>query len=82
MIKQLLTARSYIFWMAVHALLGFVSLASPFPLIGWFYLSLITSLVVVLRPKSPPSVYVAFVAYILSFELIARMAQTLSLIHI
>jgi hypothetical protein len=75
-IKQLLTARSYIFWIAVHAILGFVSLASPFPLIGWFYLSLITSFFVVLRPKSPPSVYVAFVAYILSFELISRMAQT------
>ncbi|MFT4855364.1 MAG: hypothetical protein ACI9UV_000185 [Algoriphagus sp.] len=65
-----------VFWMFVHVLLGFVSLISPFPLIGWFYLSLFSSFIVVLRPNTPPSVYTSFMVYMISFEIIARMAQT------
>lgn len=76
MIKLLLKSKSPIFWIIVHAILGLVSLISPYPLIGWFYLSLFSSLLIVLRPKTPPSIYVAFIIYIISFELIARMAQT------
>ncbi|MFT7203942.1 MAG: hypothetical protein ACI8YP_002424, partial [Algoriphagus sp.] len=76
MIKLLLTSKSMVFWMFVHVLLGFVSLISPFPLIGWFYLSLFSSFIVVLRPNTPPSVYTSFMVYMISFEIIARMAQT------
>lgn len=65
-----------VFWIIVHAILGFVSLISPYPLIGWFYISFFSSLLVVLRPKTPASVYGAFIAYFISFELISRMAQT------
>lgn len=62
--------------MGIHALLGFASLLSPFPLIIWFYLSFFTSMVQVLRPSTPPSIYAAMMVYLVSFELIARMAQT------
>jgi hypothetical protein len=65
-----------VFWIIFHAMLGFVSLISPLPLIGWFYLSLLSSFFVVLRPNTPPSVYMAFMVYMISFELIARMAQS------
>lgn len=66
--------------MAIHFVLGLVSLVSPYPLIGWFYLSLFSSFFVVLKPKTPPSIYAGFMVYIISFELIARMAQTSPLI--
>lgn len=63
-----------IFWIFVHIILGLVSLVSPIPLIGWFYLTLFSSLFLVLRPKTPASIYIAFMVYMISFELIARMA--------
>lgn len=65
-----------IFWIVVHIFLGLLSLLSPYPLIIWFYLSLVTSLFQVLRPNTPVSVYAATMVYVISFELIARMAQT------
>ena len=76
MIKYLLTSRSYLVWIAIHGALGLSALVSPFPLIAWFYLSLFSSLLIILRPNTPPSVFTAFTAYIISFELIARMSQT------
>lgn len=63
-----------IFWIFVHIILGLVSLVSPIPLVGWFYLTLFSSLFLVLRPKTPASIYIAFMVYMISFELIARMA--------
>jgi O-antigen ligase len=60
----------------VHAVLGFLSLLSPYPLVVWFYLCLFSSLVLVLRPKVPASIYASLMVYVVSFELIARMAQT------
>lgn len=76
MIKNILTFKTQLFWIIVHALLGVLSLVSPLPIIAWFYLSFITSLWVVLRPKTPLSVYIAFLTYHISFELIARMSNT------
>lgn len=65
-----------VFWIIVHILLGFVSLISPLPLIVWFYVALFSSFVVVSRSNTPPSVYISFMVYMISFEIISRMAQT------
>lgn len=76
MIKYLLNYRSGLFWIVVHIILGILSLLSPFPIIGWFYLSLFSSLWVALRPKVPLSIYLAMISYHVSFELLSRMSGT------
>jgi len=43
-------------------------------LIAWFYLVLLSSLVILLRPKAPASIYIALLVYVISSEIIARMA--------
>jgi hypothetical protein len=55
-------------------LLALVSIFTPFVLIGWFYLVLLSSLVLLFRPKVPASVYISLIVYVIAFEIIARMA--------
>lgn len=74
MIKYLLISRNPVFWVIVHLILGLVSIFTPVVLIGWFYLVLITSLFVLLRPNAPASIYIALMVYVISSEIIARMA--------
>ena len=74
MIKYFLTVKNPIFWIIVHMLLALVSIFTPFVLIGWFYLVLLSSLVLLFRPKVPASVYISLIVYVIAFEIIARMA--------
>ena len=75
MIKYLITYNNFIFWIVVHSILGLVSIFSPIPLILWFYLVLFSSLFIVLRPKAPVSLFVALIAYLVSFEIMARVSS-------
>lgn len=55
-------------------LLALVSIFTPYVLIGWFYLVLISSLLMLLRPKAPVSMYISLIVYVIAFEIIARMS--------
>lgn len=55
-------------------LLALVSIFTPYVLIGWFYLVLVSSLLMLLRPKAPVSMYISLIVYVIAFEIIARMA--------
>lgn len=61
---------------SIHFILGLISIFTPFVLIGWFYLVLFSSLIVLLRPKAPVTVYIGLLVYVIAFEIIARMAQS------
>lgn len=76
MIKQLVLNSSPIFWIVFHVLLGFSATVSPIPVILWFYFVGLSSLRYLLRSSSSPFVLIAVIAYLISFELLARMAQT------
>ena len=51
MINYILNARSRIFWIALHILLGAVSILTPWILIGWFYLVLLTDGMGIIRKQ-------------------------------
>ena len=74
MIKYFITFKNPIFWIVVHLLLGLISIFTPFVLIGWFYLVLLSSLFILLRPNAPASLYISLILYVISSEIIARMA--------
>ena len=76
MIKQLITSRSPLFWIILHFILGVLCVFSPFPLIVWFYLTLGTSIYLVLTPNTPISIYSSVIVYLVSMEILARMSGT------
>ena len=77
MINYILTARTRVFWIVLHILLGAVSILTPWILIGWFYLVLLTGGISIIRKQRGsflPIVYL--IVYSTSFELLARMSGT------
>ncbi|MEP1087403.1 O-antigen ligase family protein [Algoriphagus sp.] len=75
MIKKLILSSNFLFWTLFHVLLGAASSISPYALIIWFYLVVISSFFVVLRLKSYFP-FLVLISYLISFELLARMSQT------
>lgn len=75
MIKRIILSQNHIFWTVFHIILGIVSSLSPYGLIIWFYLVVITSFFKIVNEKSIFP-YIAFITYLTSFELLARMSQT------
>ncbi|MEB2777525.1 hypothetical protein SYJ56_19575 [Algoriphagus sp. D3-2-R+10] len=75
MIKRIILSHNYFFWIIFHIILGIVSSISPYGLIIWFYLVVGTSFFMIVRLKSIFP-YIAFITYLISFELLARMSQT------
>ncbi|WP_198673043.1 O-antigen ligase family protein [Algoriphagus litoralis] len=49
---------------------------SPIPVIAWFYLVILTSLGLILRRTQSPFLLIGILLYLISFELLARMART------
>lgn len=76
MIKQLVLNTSPIFWIVFHILLGFTATISSIPVILWFYVVALSSIRYLLRDTPSPFVLIALIMYLISFELLARMAQT------
>ena len=77
MINYILTARTRVFWIVLHILLGAVSILTPWILIGWFYLVMLTGGIRIIskqRGSFVPIVYL--IVYSTSFELLARMSGT------
>jgi len=75
MIKRIVLSHDHVFWTILHVLLGIVSALTPYGLILWFYLVVGTSVYTIIRVKSIFP-YIAFITYLTSFELLARMSQT------
>ena len=75
MIKRIILSHNYIFWTAFHIILGIVSSLSPYGLIIWFYAVVGSSFFMVLSLKGIFP-FIAFITYLISFELLARMSQT------
>lgn len=77
MISYILTRKSLFFWLIFHLALGFVSTLTPWVLIVWFYLVLLTTGQNLFRRTGGTFVPLLFlVAYSTSFELLARMSGT------
>lgn len=77
MINYILNARSRIFWIALHILLGAVSILTPWILIGWFYLVLLTDGMSIIRKQRNSFIPIVYlIVYTTSFELLARMSGT------
>jgi hypothetical protein len=72
------TDRQNLFWTLSHIALGFVCSLTPFALIIWFYLILFTNFFKahsLLQMKKPAFFFMLF-SYLISFELLDRMAKT------
>lgn len=70
--------RRNLFWTLAHIGLGFVCTLTPFALIVWFYLILLTNFFKangLLQSKKPAFFFMLF-SYLISFELLDRMAKT------
>ena len=77
MISYILTRKSLFFWLIFHLALGFVSTLTPWVLIVWFYLVLLTTGLGLFRQTVGTFVPLVFlIAYATSFELLARMSGT------
>lgn len=80
MIKGLLENKNPLFWIIFHILLGFSATVSPFPMIIWFYLVIVSSTFYIVSQSQTPTVLIALLLYLVSFELLARMARTMPFI--
>lgn len=76
MIKQLILNRHPLIWILIHIGLGLSATFSPIPVIIWFYLVIFTSLGLILRRSDSPFILIGILLYLISFELLARMART------
>ncbi len=78
MIDKITSLRYSIYWLIFHALLGVASTFSPWVLIAWFYFTLFFNLSG-LRSKNKTqsqNTLIGLVAYLGSFEILARMSGT------
>lgn len=66
------------FWTCFHVLLGAVCTITPFALIGWFYFIFLFNFGKALRSLRDSNMffYIIFFFYLISFELLDRMAKT------
>ncbi|RIW12251.1 O-antigen ligase domain-containing protein [Algoriphagus lacus] len=76
MIKQLILNKYPLIWILFHIALGLSATFSPIPVIVWFYLVIITSLGLILKRSESPFILIGILLYLISFELLARMART------
>ena len=67
-----------LFWTLAHIGLGFVCTLTPFALIIWFYFIFATNFFKVysLLQKKKPAFFLMFFSYLISFEVLDRMAKT------
>jgi hypothetical protein len=70
--------RRNLFWTLAHIGLGFLCTLTPFALIFWFYLIFVTNFFKAnsLLQKRKPALFFMLFSYLISFELLDRMAKT------
>ncbi|PZX47674.1 O-antigen ligase family protein [Algoriphagus chordae] len=76
MIKYLILNKRPYIWILIHLLLGLSATVTPYGIIAWFYLVLITSLTLVMKKGKSPYLGMTLILYLISFELLSRMAFT------
>jgi hypothetical protein len=76
MLKYLTGERNRLIWVVFHAILGTLSILTPWFLIGWFYLVLFTSASALLKRTEDHFFRVtSLMVYVVSFELLGRMSK-------
>ena len=80
MIKSLLTYQHPFRWFVFHLVLGVFSTYSPFFLIFYFYAFIFLSIPLLFKKHKSDSALSFIVVYLLSFEILARMAKTSPLV--
>jgi hypothetical protein len=76
LIKHLILNKYPWFWILFHIALGLSATWSPLPMIIWFYLVFFTSGGYILKKDKSPFILISVIFYLISFELLARMART------
>ena len=76
-IENIISGKRNFFWVVFHILLGLLCAVSSFALIIWFYLVLITCFTrsVILIKTGKPFLFSVLIAYLISFEILGRMAH-------
>lgn len=82
MIHSLLSNRKPYFWMLFHLVLGLTSISSRWLFIIWFYIVFFSTIFRLFKHQSRANIhgYIGLVSYLVSFELLARMANTSPLV--
>jgi len=76
MLKNLTENKHSLFWIVFHVILGALSTLSPWFLITWFYLVLLTSAPGIIRQNETHFFrFTALIIYVVSFELLGRMSK-------
>jgi hypothetical protein len=77
-IESLISNKRNLLWTVFHVLLGVMSTITPFALIGWFYLVLLGNLSksFKLLKQGKSIFFITVFAYLISFEVLDRMAKT------
>lgn len=76
MINKIASEKFSLFWIIAHALLGIISTFTPWFLIFWFYAVLFLSISGIFRLHSRNIILNYLIVYLVSFELLSRMAGT------
>jgi hypothetical protein len=77
-IEGMASSRRNLFWTLAHVGLGYLCTVTPFVLIGWFYLILLTNFGKSITQISnrKPVFFLMLFSYMISFEVLDRMAKT------
>jgi hypothetical protein len=81
-LQSIISGYRNLFWIFFHFLLGLICTFTPYVLIIWFYLVLITSVnkaLINLR-NGRPFFYISLLTYLIGFEMLGRMAHAFPLI--
>ncbi len=77
-IESLVSNKRNLIWTIFHVLLGIVSTVTPFIFIAWFYIILLTNIFksIKLLNQKKSFFFFSFFSYLISFEVLDRMAGT------
>jgi hypothetical protein len=76
-LEGIISGKRNLFWVIFHAVLGLISAITPFALIAWFYLILLSnsSKAIFQLRKGKSFFYIALIAYLISLEMLGRMTK-------
>ncbi len=82
MIRSLLSQKSPYFWTGFHVILGLLSISSRWLFVIWFFTVFFSTFSLLFKGKSQTNLlkYISLSAYLMSLELLARMANTSPLV--
>ena len=75
-IRNILLSRNPLFWILFHFFLGALTAFTPYGLIVWIYVVMISGIAFFFSKRFTLFPVVASFSYLISFELLARMGQT------